>query len=103
MLFGLMGVSTDCTAGVVPAQGSGMTVGLTLAALGAPPVRNVVVQLALPVADNQVLTANLGLLDVACERHNNRGVCLVLLSLSRCKPSRGLALDQLRVIGRDAL
>jgi hypothetical protein len=80
-----------------------VTVGLTLATLGASPVRNVVIQLALTVANDEVLTANLSLLDVARERHDNCGVCLVLSSVSRREPSRSLALDQLGVIGRDAL
>ena len=80
-----------------------MTVGLTLAALGGFPIRNVVVQFALTVANDDVLTANLGLLDVVCKCHDNRGVHFVFLSVCRCEPSRGLALCQLGVIGRDAL
>ena len=80
-----------------------MTVGLTLAALGASPIRNVVIQFALTVANDEVLTANLSLLDVAYERHDNRGVRLVFSSVRRREPSWGLALDQLWVIGRDAL
>jgi len=70
-----------------------VTVGLTLAALGASSVLNVVIQFALTVANDEVLTANLALLDVACECHNNRGVCLVLPSVSWHEPSWGLALD----------
>jgi hypothetical protein len=93
MLLGLMGVCTDSTAGAVSAQGSWMTIGLTFAALGTPSVRNVVIQLTLAVADYQVLTANLGLLDVACERHDNRRICLIFPSVGWCKPPRGLTLD----------
>jgi hypothetical protein len=102
MLLRLVGVGTDCTTGIVPAQSSWMTIGLTLAALGASSVCNVVIQLALAVAHNQVLTANLGLLDVACECHDNRGICLMFASVIRCKPSWGLPLDQLGVVGGDA-
>jgi hypothetical protein len=102
MLLSLMEVCTDCTARIVPAQGSWMTVGLTLTTLGAPPVCNVVVQLALAVADNQVLTANLGFLDVACERHDNRRICLMFSSVSWCKPPWGLTLNQLGIVGGDA-
>ena len=102
MLPGRIGFCTDRTAGVVPAQASQMTVGLALAALGTSPVHNVVIQLALAVADNQVLAANLGLLHVACERHHNRGICLIFPSVSWRKPPRGLTLDQLGVVGGDA-
>jgi hypothetical protein len=80
-----------------------MTVGLTFPALGASPVCNIVIQFTLTVANDKVLTANLRLLDVACECHDNRGICLVLSSVGRCEPSWGLTLDQLGVIGRDTL
>jgi hypothetical protein len=80
-----------------------VTEGLTLATLGASSIRNVIIQLTLTVADDEVLSANLSLLDVAGESHDNRGVYLVLSSVSRREPSRSLALDQLGVIGRDAL
>ena len=80
-----------------------MTVGLTFMALGASSVRDVVIQFALTVANNEVLTPDLSLLDVAGERHDNCRVCLVLSSVGRREPSRGLALDQLGVIGRDTL
>jgi hypothetical protein len=80
-----------------------MTIGLTFTALGTPPVRNVVIQFTLTIANDEVLTANLSLLDVACERHDNRGVCLVLSSVGRCEPSWSLTLNQLGVIGRDTL
>ena len=80
-----------------------MTVGLTLAALSASSVCDGVIQFALTVANDEVLTANLSLLDVACKCHDNRGVYLVLSSVSRHEPSWGLALGQLGVVGRDAL
>ena len=79
-----------------------MTVGLTVTALGAPSICDIVVQFALAVADNQVLAANLGLLDVARERHHNRGICLMFPSVSQREPPRGLTLDQLGVVGGDA-
>jgi hypothetical protein len=103
VLLGLVGFCTDCTARVVSAQCHWVTVSLALTVLGASSVRNVVIQLALTVANDEVLTANLSLLDVAYERHDNRGVCLVFSSISRYEPSRGLALYQLWVIGRDTL
>jgi hypothetical protein len=80
-----------------------VTVSLALPALGTSPVRDVVIQFALTVANDEVLTANLSLLDVAYERHNNCRVCLGSSSVSWYEPSRGLALYQLWVIGRDAL
>jgi len=43
--------------------------------------RNVVVQFALTVANDEVLTAKLGHLDVACECHDICGVCFVFLSV----------------------
>jgi hypothetical protein len=80
-----------------------MTVDLTFTALGASPVCNVVIQFTLTVANDEMLMANLGLLDVACECHDNRGVCIVLLSVDWHKPLWRLTLDQLGVIGKDTV
>ena len=80
-----------------------MTVGLTLAALGGFPIRNIVVQFALSVANDEVLAANLSLLDVSCECHDNRGVRFVFSSVCLYEPSRGLAFRQLGVLRRYAL
>ena len=80
-----------------------MTIGFSLAALGGFPIHNVVVQFALTVANDEVLAANLSLLDVACECHDNRGVRFVFSSIGRCERSWGLALCQLGVIERYAL
>ena len=103
VLFRLMGLCTDRAAGVIPAQGSRMSVALALAALGASSVRNVIIQFALAVADDEVLAANIGFRDVACQCHNNCGVCLLLSSVSRGEPPRGLPLDELGVIGGKTL
>jgi hypothetical protein len=103
VLLGFVGVCADRTARVVPTQSSWVAVALALATLCAPSVRNVIIQFTLTVANDEVLTANLSLLDVAGERHDNRRVDLVLSSIGRREPSWGLALDQLGVIGRDTL
>jgi hypothetical protein len=103
VLLRFVGVGADRTARVVPAQCSWVAIALTLTALCAPSVRNVIIQFALAIANDEVLTTNLSLLDVACECHHNGRVYLVLSSVGRCEPSWGLALDQLRVIGRDTL
>jgi hypothetical protein len=80
-----------------------VAVGFALAALCAPSVRNVIIQFALTITDNEVLTADAGFLDVACQRHNHCGVCLVLASLSWSEPPGGLPLDELRVVGGETL
>jgi hypothetical protein len=80
-----------------------VTVGLTFTVLRALPIRNVVIQFTLAVANDEVLTANLNLLDVACKCCDGCRVRLVLSSVGRRKPSPGLALDQLGVIRRDIL
>ena len=76
---------------------------MTFAALGVPPIRNIVIQFTLAVANDKVLMANLSLLDVACERHNNCGIRLVLPSVCRREPSWGLTLDQLWVFAGDTV
>jgi hypothetical protein len=103
MLPNLMGFCTDYTSRVDSVQSHWVTVSLALTVLGASSIRDIVIQLALTVANDEVLTANLSFLDVAYERHDNRGVCLVFSSVSWYEPSWGLALYQLWVIGRDAL
>jgi len=103
MLLSLVGVCADRTARVVPAQSRWVAVDLALAALGAPSIRNVIIQFALMVTDNEVLTANAGFLDVACQRHDQSGVCLLLSSLSWGEPPGGLPLDKLRVVGGKTL
>ena len=103
VLFGFVGLYADCTARVVPAQSRRVAVGLALVALGVPSIRNVIIQFTLTVTDNEVLTADAGSLDVACQCHNHRGVCLMLSSLSRGKPPGGLPLDELPVVCSETL
>jgi len=76
MLPGLVWACANRTVGVVLAQCSRMTKRLTLATLCASPICNIVVQLALAIADNQVLTPNLSFLDIASECHHNSGIRL---------------------------
>ena len=52
MLASVVGASTDSTAGVVLTEGSRVSKGLAVVALGAPSVCDVVVQLTFTVADN---------------------------------------------------
>jgi len=80
-----------------------VSVALALAALGASSVCNVIIQFALMVTHDEVLAANIGFLNVACQRHNNCGMCLLLLSVSRSEPSWGLPLDELGVVGGETL
>jgi len=103
VLLGLVGVCTDHTAGIVPAQSCWVAVGLALEVLSVSSVRNIIIQLALTVTDNEVLIANADFLDIACQHHNHCGVCLMLSSLSWGKPSGGLPLDELQVVGGETL
>jgi len=52
VLLVLVGVCTDCTVGIVPAQNRWVAVGLALAVLGVPSVRNIIIQFVLSVTDN---------------------------------------------------
>jgi hypothetical protein len=103
VLFGLVRVCADSTAGVVSAKRSRMTISPAVSALGAPSVCNIVIQLTFSVADDEVLSANVGLFHIARKRHDNCRVCLVLPTLSWSEPPWSLPLDQLRIISGDAL
>ena len=52
MLASVVGASTDSTAGVVLTEGSRVSKGLAVVALGAPSVCDIVIQLTFTVADN---------------------------------------------------
>jgi len=73
VIFGLVGFRADGAAGGVPAQGCWLPIALAVAALGASPVRDVVIELAFAVADCEVVSSNVGYLDTAGEGHDNRG------------------------------
>ena len=103
MFSGFVGTCADSTAGVIPAEGSRVPIGLTLAALGASSVCNIVVHLTFAVAYDKILTTDSILLDVTSECHNNCGTCLVLAPFRRSKPSWGLPLNQLGVVCSDAV
>jgi len=73
VVFGLVGFRADGAVGGVPAQGSRVSIALAVAALGASPVRDVVVELAFAVAHREVVSSDVGYLDTAGEGHDNRG------------------------------
>jgi len=76
---------------------------LAVAALCTPAVRDVLLELAFPVADNQVVQSNISFLDVFCERHDDGGVCLVLTPVCRGQPSWSLYLYKLMVVYSNAV
>jgi len=98
MLFGFVGVCADRTAGGVSAQSSGVSVGLAVVTLGAPTVCDMVFQLTLAVADDEVLAANACLFDIPCKCHDNCRVRFVFSSTGRSKLPWRLALDELGVV-----
>ena len=55
------------------------------------------------VADGEVVSSNVSLLGTATEGHNYRRGCFLFLSVCRGQPARRLALDQLGVIGGNAV
>jgi len=54
VLASVVGASTNGTAGVISAEGSGVSVSLTVVALCAPTVCDIVIQLTFTVADNEI-------------------------------------------------
>jgi len=103
MLSSMVGASTDSTAGVVSTEGGGVSLRLAVVALGAPAVCGIVIQLTFSVADNEILATNASLFDIACKRHHYCRICLVFTSFSSSQSTRRLALDDLRVVGGDAV
>jgi hypothetical protein len=103
MFASVVWAGTNGTAGVVPTKGRGMSVVLTVVALSAPSVWDVVIQLAFPVAYDEILTTDRVLLDVTRQCHDNRGVRFMRTAVCRCQPAWGLSLYQLRIVGNDAV
>ena len=98
MIAGVVGASTNGTAGVVLAEGSRVSIGLAVVALCAPSVCDVVIQLAFSFADNEILTPNASLFDVAHKCHHNCRIGLVFAPFSSSQQPWCLTLDQLRVV-----
>ena len=103
MIVGVVGASTNGTAGVVLAEGSRVSIGLGVVALGAPSVCDVVIQLAFSVADNEILTPNASLFDVTRKCHHNCRIGLVFAPFSSSQPPWCLALDQLWVVSSNTV
>ena len=99
----VVGTGTNSTGNVIPTEGSGVSAGLAIVALGTPPIWDVVVQLAFPIAYDQVLTADRTLLDIIHQCHDNCRVGFMLATVCRCQPARRLPLYQLLVIGGDTV
>ena len=98
MFFSFVGVCADRTAGGVLVQSSGVSVGLAVVTLGASTVCDIVLQLTLAVADDEVLVANACLFDILCKCHDNCRVRFVFSLTGRSKPPWRLALDELGVV-----
>jgi len=98
-----VGASRDSTARVVPAEGSRVPIGLTVAALCTASIWDVVIQLAFPVTNDKSLSTDGILLDITCQRHDDRRVCFMLAALWGCQPSWSLSLHQLWIVGRDTV
>jgi len=103
VISSVVGTGTNGTANVIPTEGSGVSVRLAIVALGAPPIWDVVIQLAFSIAYDQVLTADRTLLDVTRQCHDNCRVGFMLVTVCRCQPVRRLPLYQLRVVGGDTV
>ena len=71
--FGLVGFRADGTVAGVPTHGCRVSIALAVVALGASPIRDVVIELAFAVADCEVVSSDVGQLDTAGEGHDNRG------------------------------
>jgi hypothetical protein len=99
VLFRSVGASADSTAGVVSTKGCRVSISLAVVTLRTPTVGDVVLQLALSIADNKVLATNASLFNVSSECHNNCGMRFVFPSVGRDKPSWCLALDKLGIVG----
>jgi hypothetical protein len=103
VVLSCMRFGADSTAGRVLTEGCWVAIALAVAALGATAIGNIVGKLAFPVADGKVMSANISLLGVAGQSHDNSGVCLVLTAVCRGEPPWRLSLHKLRVIGRNAI
>jgi len=103
MFAGVVGAGANSTAGVISTKGCGVSIGLAVVALSASSIRDVVVQLAFPIAYDEILAADCILLDIPCQCHDNRRVCFMLAAICRCQPAWGLSLYQLRIVGSDAV
>jgi len=101
VFLSVVGTGANSTANVIPTEGSRVFVGLAIVALGAPPIWDVLVQLAFPIAYDQVLMANHTLLDITRQCHDNCRVGFMLATVCRCQPGLRLPFYQLRVIGGD--
>ena len=86
VFLSVVGTATNGTANVIPTEGSRVSVGLAIVALGAPPIWDVVFQLAYPIAYDQVLTADRTLFDITRQRHDNCRVGFMLAMVCRCQP-----------------
>jgi len=103
VLSSRVGTGANGTAGTVSTQRSRMSICLAVVALGAPSVGNVIVQLALPIAHDEVLTADCVLLDISHQRHYSRRGCFMLVTFRGCQPAWRLPLYELRIVGSDAV
>jgi hypothetical protein len=103
MVFGLVGACTNGTSWGFSAQGGRVTIPLAVATLGTPAVCDILLELAFPVADNEVVKTNVSFLDISRKCHDDSGVCLVLSPFCWGQPSRSLNLYKLVVVYSDAV
>ena len=103
VFLSVVGIGANSTANIIPTEGNRMSIGLANVALGPPSVWDVVVQLAFPIAYDQILTGDRTPLDITCQCHENRRVGFMLATVCRCQPAWCLPLYQLRVIGGDTV
>ena len=103
MLSSRVGTGANGTAGMVSTQRSRMSICLAVVALGTLSVGNVIVQLALPIAHDEVLMADCVLLDIFCQHHYNRRGCFMLATFRGCQPAWRLPLYELQIVGSDAV
>ena len=98
MLASVAGASANGTARVVPAEGSGVSLSLTVVALCALTVCDIVIQLTFTVADNEILATDASLFDTSRKCHHDCRIRFVFTSLGSSQPTWCLTLDELRVV-----
>jgi len=98
VLASVVGASANGTAGAVSAEGSEVSVSLTVVALCAPTVCDIVIQLTFTVADNEILATDASLFDTSPKCHHDCRIRFGFASFGSSQPTWCLTLDELRVV-----
>jgi hypothetical protein len=98
MLASVVRAGGNGTARVITTKCDGMSIVLAVVTLDASSIWDVVIQLAFPIADNEILATDTGLFDISCKCHHNCGIRFLFVSFGRSQPTWCLTLDELWVV-----